>query len=351
MQWIRGGLLRLRWCVLVWTVLTGGCGTDTFYELFTPNPVVQLPNDEAPHDSGGEWWYYTGTLTAEDGQRFGIETVIFHVPGERVVLPVDAWAVHYAILKESDGTFLYSQANGVSRWADLTYEGGFSILTSLVAMAGFEGHDQIWAQMADGNYALDLELTDQRGPILHGLGGYISYANNSLHSFYYSRPRMQAVGTLKIDEQTLPVTGEFWFDRQWGRDIVNPFQSWDWFSLRLNDGSDVMLFVFQKTALPLFEGTYIPSAGEPIPLSDKDVTITPTDAWTSPNTGITYPVAWEIKIPPQDLVLTVKAVANDQELDTRTTTFNIYWEGKCTITGTRAGQPISGSAYVELANQ
>ena len=38
----------------------------------------------------------------------------------------------------------------------------------------------------------------------------------------------------------------------------------------------------------------------------------------------------------------------DQELDTRQSTANIYWEGEVLITGTRNGAPIGGEGYVEL---
>ncbi len=339
-----------KWICAALTALAAGCGTDSFYELFTPDPVVQLPKDEAPHDSGGEWWYYTGRLTAETGERFGVETVIFHFPGFRLLLPTDIWVAHYAVLKESDDTFHYSQTKRWSYPLEQPVDGGFNLDTQMIQMRGYNGRDQISAAMADGNFALNLELIDQRGAILHGRNGYISYAYPSHHSFYYSRPQMLASGTLQIEGQTLPVTGEFWFDRQWGRDITSSFQKWDWFSLRLDDGSDIMLFVFRDTDPPLVEGTWIPPVGDPVDLTAEDFTITPTEWWTSPNTNITYPVAWQINIPSQDLALTVKALANDQELDVRPTTLNIYWEGECTITGTRTGQPVAGSAYVELTN-
>ena len=48
--------------------------------------------------------------------------------------------------------------------------------------------------------------------------------------------------------------------------------------------------------------------------------------------------------------MTVTAIADDQELDVRASTFNVYWEGLCDIDGTRAGQPIAGHAYIELTN-
>jgi lysophospholipase L1-like esterase len=40
---------------------------------------VSLPRDEAPHDAPTEWWYYTGHLRADDGARFGFQSVLFRV--------------------------------------------------------------------------------------------------------------------------------------------------------------------------------------------------------------------------------------------------------------------------------
>jgi len=70
-----------------------------------PLPVV-LPRDDAPHDRLTEWWYYTGHLRADDGQRFGFEFVIFRA--ERGPFPV-SWASHLAITDETGDAFHYAQ--------------------------------------------------------------------------------------------------------------------------------------------------------------------------------------------------------------------------------------------------
>ncbi|HVC32998.1 MAG TPA: lipocalin family protein, partial [Chloroflexota bacterium] len=41
-------------------------------------------------------------------------------------------------------------------------------------------------------------------------------------------------------------------------------------------------------------------------------------------------------------------VLRDQELDTRASTGQIYWEGEVTIQGQDQGRPVSGQGYVEL---
>src|SRR5918992_485433 len=38
---------------------------------------VEFPRDEGPHPVPIEWWYFTGHLFTEDGDRYGFEVVVF----------------------------------------------------------------------------------------------------------------------------------------------------------------------------------------------------------------------------------------------------------------------------------
>jgi predicted secreted hydrolase len=85
-------------------------------------------------------------------------------------------------------------------------------------------------------------------------------------------------------------------------------------------------------------------------LDAGDFVVTPMSFWSSPHTGATYPVSWDIRIVPYGLDVAVTAVADDQEIDARASTLNVYWEGLCTLGGTKEGQSVGGTAYVEMAN-
>jgi predicted secreted hydrolase len=332
--------------------MMSGCNTDSLYERYADKPVVRLPKDESPHDSGGEWWYYTGTLDASSGEKFGVEAVVFHMSGSRLGLPiVDAWVSHFALLNKTTQEYIYDQSYRLDWFPFLSLQNseGFDLDTPQIQMNGFDGSDHISAAMGDETYVLDIDLTDERGVIFHGVDGYVPYGDN-LNAFYYSRPIMQASGTLTTQGRTLAVQGDLWFDRQWGRDVIDPHSRWKWFSLRLDDGSCVMLFAFLDADPVLYEGTYIPAAGDAIALSENDFTLTDTAWWTSPCTNVTYPVAWDITIESLSLTLHLAAVENNQEFDARETSGNIYWEGLCTMEGRQGEKSMTGSAYVELTN-
>lgn len=341
-------------CCSVLGLLIGalvGCSPDC--ELPITDPAVSLPSDEAPHCApGGEWWYYTGRVTTEDGAGYGIEAVIFHVNLLPTVLSMaGGWVAHLAVLDETTGAFTYEQERAIGpNPNDLSSRSGFGLSMSLIQMTGGDGRDHLRGATTDGTYAFDLDLNDERGVVLHGDAGDVAYGSGG-SAFYYSRPRMAAAGTLLVNGEPRNVTGSFWFDRQWGRDLPNPHLSWDWFSLRLDDGDSVMLFAFRDGGSATVSlGTYMPAEGEPNPLQPDEFTIIPAAWWTSPHTGITYPVAWVVRILPDGLDLTVTALANDQELDARSTTLNVYWEGLCVVQGTRSGVAVTGYAYVELPN-
>jgi predicted secreted hydrolase len=338
------------WLSLAVAAPMGGCCREVWYEILTPEPAVRLPQDEASHCYGGEWWYYTGRLTSQEGRGYGIEAVIFHDPHVPVLSWIEGWVAHFAILNETTGLFHYDQARFLGpAGAESAVGHGFDLFTPLVQMSGGNGQDHLRATMSDSAYSIDLTVEDERGPIFHGKGGYVPFGRDG-QSFYYSRPRMHASGILTIEGEPRQVEGNLWFDRQWGRDLRNPWVPWDWFSLRLDDGTHVMLFVFRSTDPPVALGTYIPDAGEPHELAPQDFIITPVSFWTSPHSGGTYPVSWDIEIALHNLFVAVTAVAKDQELDARASTLNVYWEGLCTVTGTRDEQPVEGTAYVELAN-
>jgi predicted secreted hydrolase len=337
--------------------LTAGCidpamlCPDALYETSQSAPGVRLPRDEAPHCYGGvEWWYYTGRLMADDGSAYGIHAVVFHLPREPLIHLTDVWAAHYAVLDVDQGNFAYDQTAILGPSPDRsTADRGFEVDARIVQLRGLDGADELNAAFEDQRFALALTLNDRGGAVPHRGSGYAPYGSEAW-SFYYSRPKMAATGTLRIGGSTKQVTGDFWFDRQWGLALNNPLQPWDWFSIRLDDGRRFMLYLFPGETSLLALGTYVPMSGSPAELSGEDFTITPRSTWTSPRTGDAYDVAWTIDFPLQGLELEVVAVQADQELDARRTTLNTYWEGLCAVNGQERGVAVTGYAYVEQAN-
>ena len=151
------------------------------------------------------------------------------------------------------------------------------------------------------------------------------------------------------------VTGEAWFDHQWG-DFVFMGGGWDWFAIELSDGRSIMLSLVRGAADDplLVYGTVL--SGHSIDLSSRDFRVQVQGRWKSPRTGADYPAGWRLTIPRIGLAFDLKPTVADQELDTRASSGGVYWEGsqKATVSrigadgSPRTGETPSAEAYVEL---
>jgi putative drug exporter of the RND superfamily len=309
------------------------------------DPVaISLPADEAPHDRLTEWWYYTGHLATAEGRHFGFEFVIFRA--ERGDFPV-SWASHVALTDDSGQRFLYGQRTAIGGHVSKSAT-GFDLALSGWAMKGANGHDELHADAND--FSIDLDLQDTRpAPVLHMGNGWVSFGPAG-GSYYYSRPRMAATGTLDYGSDHLQVTGTAWFDHQWGDFIAVGGGGWDWFALNLDDGTDLTISKVRDASgsYSLVYGTLARGDGSVTNLTADQFAVTPTGNWTSPTTGAMYPAGWHVSVPGDQLEVDLAPTVAGQELDTRPTTGVVYWEGSQVVSATRAGTPIGGQAYVEL---
>jgi predicted secreted hydrolase len=343
-----------------------------------PDPLpVELPRDDGPHERLTEWWYYTGHLATTGGRRFGFEYVIFRA--ERGSFPT-SWASHLALTDESGGRFLYGQrseigahvdrsprdARGVPTGFDLAITGADATTAAVAGrapwtMAGSGGTDRLVAALEaheatpgagagePSAFGLDLELVATRPPVLHDRDGWIDFGPAG-SSYYYSRTRMDAAGSVELGGERMAVTGLAWFDHQWGDFISVGGGGWDWFAINLDDGTDLTLSLVRDAdgSYPLVYGTLVGTDGASRHLERDSFTIEPTGRWRSPTTGAEYPAAWRIELPGEDLTIDLEPTVAGQELDTRATSGVVYWEGSQVVRATRGGEPLGGEAYVEL---
>jgi putative drug exporter of the RND superfamily len=321
-----------------------------------PQPI-SLPADDAPHHRLTEWWYYTGHLRDATGGRYGFEFVIFRA--ERGGLPV-SWASHLAVTDEAGDAFSYAQRTWIGPGVDGSPADGFKLALPAPdgtpwAMAGGDGHDALAAAAtkaeSSGGAAFGLELrADATKPAaLHDTDGWIDFGPAG-GSYYYSRTAMDAAGRLTLNGKTLDVTGTAWFDHQWGDFIAVGGGGWDWFAVNLADGTDLTLSLVRDAdgSYPLVYGTLVDAKGATRHLDRDAFKVDVTGHWMSPSTGASYPAAWTVTIPGEDLTIRLRPTVADQELDTRASTGVVYWEGSQVVSASRAGTAVGGEAYVEL---
>ena len=155
-------------------------------------------------------------------------------------------------------------------------------------------------------------------------------------SYYYSRPRIAARGSVTTAGTRHAVQGEVWFDHQWG-DFDGAGLAWNWFALQMDDGSDLMLYeLFDKQGQRVMTTGTVVSAKGVVALGANDIHLTPEGNWTSQKTHIGYPAAWQVRLPQG--TLNVQPLRADSEFDALETTFNVYWEGAVAVTGAATGK-------------
>ncbi|HEX5514725.1 MAG TPA: lipocalin-like domain-containing protein [Gammaproteobacteria bacterium] len=319
-----------------------------------------FPADHAAHpDYRSEWWYLTGNLQADDGRRYGFQFTIFRLalaPEPRV--GTSAWGTrqaymgHFAITDISAGRIHAFErfSRGALGLAGAEAEPVVRIWLDDWQLAAAQGDSFPWLlQAAEGDTALQLRLTPRKPLVLQGEQGLSRKGPEPGNaSYYYSYTRLAADGELSLGGQRLKVTGSAWLDREWSTSLLSPeVRGWDWFSLQLEDGSELMLYRL-RTASGIVEafgaGIYVPADGPPQRLSGQDFLLEPTAHWTSPHTKTRYPTGWRARVPALGAELAITAATADQELDLSVR----YWEGAVDVAGRLGKQPVKGVGYMEL---
>lgn len=341
-------------------VMNGGSSAG-FARATEPIPFT-FPRDHAAHpEFRTEWWYYTGNLQAEDGSQFGYQLTFFR----NALTPTletrpSNWAtnqIYMAHFAVSDGRD--QQFSSFER---------YSRAANGLAGAQSEPHYQVWLEnwlaesiepgvmhlkasemQAGGLIALDLTLQQHRPPLLHGNQGLspkgpeVGNAN-----YYYSLVQMPTAGTLTFNGKSIAVQGVSWMDHEFGTQALGKDAvGWDWFSVQLENGAVLMFAQVrnqQGISVGDFAGTVAWADGRQQTIQSKDILIEVLNKWISPHSGITYPSGWRVKIPTQQIDLTIEPLIPDQELQVSF----LYWEGAVLIQGTMEGGDVLGKGYVEL---
>ena len=313
----------------------------------TPEPLIFLPEDEAPHDAPVEWWYFNGMLTDDAGREYSYHFVTFQSPGPQGVVPhllQATLADHGRGVHYTGEQPLLAPENPDARSVDVE--------TGPWLMRGDGSGYEMRMQFSGVNGAITLELTaaPQREAVLHGRTGLVHMGSEAGSTYYYSRTRLEVRGWIDEAGTRRPVTGPGWMDHQWG-EIASGRVGWDWTSVQLDDGADVMAAVVwspEGRRRLAAHGTYIAPDGTVSYFEEDDISITSEGSWTSPETGVEYSMGWTVAIHPLEMELELSPRSEQAEFDSEVLGV-AYWEGAASVAGQRGGQPVSGWAFVELA--
>lgn len=322
----------------------------------------RFPQDHGPHpDFKTEWWYYTGNLHDEAGRRFGFQFTIFRTAlSPRVPERTSEWASnqlymgHFAISDVAGGQHhaferFSRDARGLAGAQAEPFRVWLEDWTVETAGSGSDlemPRTRLYA--AEGGMMLDLILRNTKPPALQGRQGLSQKGPEPGNaSYYYSFTRLEAAGNLRLGENTFEVEGLAWMDREWSTSALGAEQvGWDWFSLQLSDGSELMYYQLRKrdgSADRFSKGLLHLADGAAEVITREDVTLEVLDTWESPLGG-RYPARWKLSLPAKNLSLEITPLIADQELNLSVR----YWEGAVDVRGKVGENPVNGSGYVEL---
>jgi predicted secreted hydrolase len=329
-----------------------------------------FPRDHWAHPGyKTEWWYFTGHMASrqDPDRRFGYQFTFFRV-GLASEDPefASAWATPDLIMGHAAVTDLAGRRH---RFSELLYRTtpflghfgapGESTLAWSRAPAGTDG---IWSLRWNGDgfditarddaqgIAFQLQTRARKRLVFQGPNGYSRKGDApTAASLYYSFTRLETEGTIIVDAEEIAVRGESWMDKEFGSNQLDDDQvGWDWFSLQLTDGRELM--VYRLRSAPGGDdfglGTLVAQDGTTRFLEISDWILRATRRWRSPTTGAEYPAAWTLTIPSAGLDLEVAATLADQENVSQLVPDLFYWEGAVTV---RDGSGAEvGRGYVEL---
>jgi predicted secreted hydrolase len=356
--------------------------------------AFQFPEDHLAHpDFKHEWWYFTGNLSTATGDRIGYQLTLFRIglkPDEKIIKTLDYvsgapeqnaehesnWRTNHIYMGHLTLTDITNQRfyhyEKFSR-SVMGLSGSELIKTGIKQQQNGEEASAIRIWLEDwqiishgestfplsvkaqkGEVAVELTLDPTKPVVYHGFDGLSQKGRKQGNaSYYYSMTRLDTKGKISIKDQTFNVTGTSWFDREWSTSTLEKQQvGWDWFALQLEDGRDIMFYKMRRDDNSMdrySNGTIVYKNGETKSLNFQEVDLDETEYWQSPHSGVKYPSAWKIRIPKENLELTVEPFMADQENNLTVR----YWEGAVKVQGIQHNdhdkEQVSGYGYVELA--
>jgi len=321
-----------------------------------------FPRDHGSHpEFRTEWWYFTGNLRDASKKSYGYQLTFFR---QGVLYqandPSHPWAIrdvylaHFTLTDVSAGQFWYAErASRKGPGLSGASEDGMEVWL-LNWMAKMEGN-KIKIEARHQGMELTLILTPKKPLVFHGKKGLSQKGPmEGQASYYFSYTDLEAKGVIKTPESkvSIRVDGISWFDHEFGSNQLTPDQvGWDWFSLHLSDGQDLMIYFLRRkdgSVEPSSSGTLINRSGDPTHLKLSDINVEVLDYWKSPRSGGRYPSRWKMKVPSARIEMEISSLVPSQELLTEGSTGVIYWEGAVAGKGTSSGRPITAEGYVEL---
>jgi len=332
--------------------------------LPTPAQSLVFPRDFGAHkEFKTEWWYLTGwaNLPGSDA-AYGFQITFFRsrvdsTQALRSRLAARQLLFAHAAITDVSGKRLWHDQR-IARWsgeapgqnpADSASASGRDTGVLLRDWSLLREGADLHARVQAEGFALDLHFAATQPVLLQGREGLSRKGPDPRQtSYYYSLPQLRTSGTLRLQNKTMDIApgSTAWLDHEWSEDMLSTDSAgWDWIGINLFDGSALTAFQLRdKSGVALWDGGSFRSGATLYTFSRGEVIFRPLRSWQSPSSRASYPVEWMVRTPAD--FYTVKAVLDNQELDSSQSTGAIYWEGLCEVWD--SNNKKVGRGYLEM---
>lgn len=297
--------------------------------------AVRFPKDEGIHPHAMEWWYWNGHLRDERGNAYAFMFALFKL---KLLGFGPFWCTHSLVTSVADEAF-EPRIDLLPKGLDA---GSFAKGSVRARARGVFSMRKVRPGVYDlRNPQVSLRLIARKPFMRIGGSGLVNLKSSS--TYYYSIPRLECRGTIVVGSRKVRVFGIAWMDHQWNPVPVNREQAWKWFSLQLDDGTDLSCFEYGRKRRTRAATMSAPDGTQAVARDVRFATAGPS--WESPKTRAKYPLRWRIRIPSFGLDAELTPLVPTQEMLFGPLN---YWEGPLVVRGTLRGRRISGRAFLEL---
>ncbi|MDF2152297.1 lipocalin-like domain-containing protein [Vibrio sp. CAU 1672] len=325
------------------------------YTQVIPDVTLTFPDDHRAHtDFRHEWWYFTANLVDEQGSSFGVQWTQFRI----AVAPDQSETGQSASSDSWSSRQLYMAHSAITtaeqHYADEKWSREHPRLAGVeVSPLRVFLDDWQWLAQSDDLlparlnvdselFSYQLKLTSSAPYHKQGQQGYSQKsASAEVASYYYSQPFIEVNGEININGKQHRVSGKGWIDREWSSQfLLGSQQGWDWFALRLNEQTS--LVVFQLRDAKTGEANYAYArlmyhSGKGVAIRQNEITLRPVSRTRIQASN--YPTQWQLSLPNHGIELTISALNPNAKMSLTVP----YWEGPVEFKGTH-----SGKGYMEL---
>ena len=303
---------------------------------------LDFPYDHGPHfDALNEWWYFTGEVLTKRGKTLGFEFTIF----KRWIGRQNGFAYigHLALSDTEFYEHFFAEVLTLPPVIDV--QAGKTEIIINNFYYSFSESKGITLQAEAGILSVNLFLVPTKDVLPHGEDGII-IMGDGVNSYYYSLTNLMTEGSITINnDEYLVTSGRTWMDHQWGNFTLLGM-IWDWFSLRLDDGSALMLFQFRDNFDNVVKRSWTYRTSNGSVKYGEGFFVQAARIYEEEKGKSTYPLDWIVEVPDIDARFFVTPLFDEQSLyDVLTPD---YWEGLCSVEGTISNEQTQGFAYVEL---